>query len=153
MSDKKTKAKQPEFAIQRIYAKDVSFEAPHVPEIFKTDWEPDINIDLNVKVVELETDVNEVTLKIIVTVKLKDKIAFLVEVNQAGIFTVQNFPKDQLKPMLESFCPNVLFPYARERIADLVSHASFPPLHLAPVNFEALYQQQMEEAKEGKIVH
>lgn len=150
MAEKKS---QPEFAIQRLYIKDVSFEAPSTPDIFKSDWKPEVHVDLNIINNKLEEDAHEVILKIIVTAKLKDKIAFLVEVNQAGIFTVKGFPEEQLKPMLGSFCPNILFPYAREAISSLVAKASFPPLHLAPVNFDALYQQQMEEKEKGKVVH
>lgn len=150
-----TKTAQPEFIIQRIYEKDVSFEAPNVPEIFKDQWEPEVSMDLNIQTQDLKDDTYEVVLKIIATAKLKDKIAFLVEVNQAGIFTVKGFPKDQLEIMLGSFCPSVLFPYAREAIASLVSKGSFPPLHLAPINFDALYQQQKQEQEQGKseIIH
>lgn len=147
------KTKQPEFMIQRIYVKDVSFEAPSTPEAFKLDWKPEVHLDLNITTNKLEENLHEVVLKVIVTAKLKNKIAFLVEVNQAGIFAVTGFTDEQLKPMLGSFCPAILFPYAREAVASLVGKGSFPPLHLAPVNFDALYQQQLQQEKEGKIVH
>ncbi len=144
------KSKQPEFAIQRLYIKDISFEAPNTPEVFKSAWKPEISVDLNIKTDKLEESVYEVVLKIIVTAKLSNKIAFLAEVNQAGIFTLKGFAEEQLKGMLESFCPNILFPYGREAVSDLVSRGGFPPLYLAPINFEALYQQRLEEEKRKK---
>ena len=138
----KKKQQQPEFIIQRLYVKDMSFETPNTPEIFKSEWKPEINIDLNMQNKELEDSMHEVVLKLIVTAKIKDKTAFLVEVNQAGIFFMKGFEKEPLDGMLGAFCPGILFPYAREVIANLVSRGGFPPLHLAPINFEALYQQQ-----------
>jgi preprotein translocase subunit SecB len=138
-------AAQPEFGIQRIYIKDLSFEAPHSPEIFRTDWTPEVVLDLNTSVNKIGSEVYEVVIKVIVTVKAKEKIAFLVEVQQAGIFTMKGFAEDQLSPMLGSFCPNILFPYAREVVSDVVSRGTFPPLYLSPVNFDALYQQYLDK--------
>ncbi|MCK4869994.1 MAG: protein-export chaperone SecB [Gammaproteobacteria bacterium] len=149
----------PEFAIQTLYVKDLSYEAPNVPQVFQEDWQPEVNLDLDVKSNELEEGVYESILKVTATVKLPKNTAFLVEVEQAGIFTVKNFEKDQLHAMLGSFCPSVLFPYAREVVSDMVIKGGFPPLYLAPVNFDALYQQQMEAEKEGgdtgegRIIH
>ncbi|MBN2689704.1 MAG: protein-export chaperone SecB [Gammaproteobacteria bacterium] len=145
MTNKKA---EPEFAIQTVYLKDSSFEAPHTPEVFTAEWQPDVNIDLNIESKKLEDDFYEVVLKVIVTAKLPKQTAFLVEVNQAGIFMIKNFAEEQMKPMLGSFCPNILFPYAREAISDLIGRGGFPPLYLSPVNFDALYQQNQEQKKQ-----
>ena len=138
---------QPEFAIQRLYIKDLSVESPNSPKIFLEQWEPDLNIDLNVDHNSIEADLYEVSLTVTATVKIKEQTAFLVEVKQAGIFSMKGFPEDQIKPMLGSFCPNLLYPYAREAISSAVTRAGFPQLYLAPVNFDALYQQHEEQEK------
>lgn len=142
----------PEFAIQRIYVKDLSFEAPNSPEIFRTEWKPVVDFDLNTNSVKLteNEDVHEVTLSITSTVKVKEKVAFIVELKLAGIFTLKSFTKEQLGHMLGSFCPNILFPYSREIISDVVNRGTFPPFYLAPVNFDALYQQFLEKQKKEK---
>jgi preprotein translocase subunit SecB len=135
-----------QFAIQRLYIKDLSVECPNSPDIFLSDWEPEMNLDLAVDGKnELSDGVREVILSVTVTVKVKDKTAFLVEVKQAGIFTVVGFPEDQIEHLLGSFCPNILYPYAREVITDAVIKAGFPQLYLAPVNFDALLEQQQQE--------
>ena len=139
---------QPEqqFAIERIYVKDISFEAPNSPAVFTQDWDPDTNLNLNTVVNPLGEDHYEVELQVTVTVKDKEgKTAFLVEVTQAGAFMIQGYPEDQLDHLLASFCPSQLFPYAREVIANLVSKGSFPEMHLSPINFDALYAQRMAE--------
>jgi preprotein translocase subunit SecB len=141
---------QPEFSIQRLYIKDLSVESPNSPKIFLEQWEPDLNIDLNVDNNSVENDLYEVILTVTATVKIKDQTAFLVEVKQAGIFSMKGFPEDQIKPMLGSFCPNLLYPYAREAISSAVTRAGFPQLYLAPVNFDALYQQHEEQEKQEK---
>ena len=138
---------QPEFAIQRLYIKDLSVESPNSPKIFLEQWEPELNIDLNVDHNSIEADLYEVILTVTATVKIKEQTAFLVEVKQAGIFAMKGFPEDQIKPMLGSFCPNLLYPYAREAISSAVTRAGFPQLYLAPVNFDALYQQHEEQEK------
>ncbi len=143
---------QPQFAIQRIYTKDLSFEAPNTPKSFKAEWQPDISVDLNTQANNLENDTFEITLRVTVTAKLQDKVAYVAEVHQAGIFTLAGFPEDQLKPMLGSFCPNILFPYAREVIADLINRGSFPPFNLAPINFDALYLEHMRQQDEQAAV-
>lgn len=136
-----------QFIIQRVYTKNISFESPNVPGIFQEDWEPALNLDLNIKHQALEKDTHEVVLKVTTQVNNKDKIAFLVEVEQAGIFTIQGTTPEQLEHVLNSFCPSILFPYAREIISSEVLRGSFPPLVLSPVNFDALYfQQQQVEA-------
>ncbi len=138
----------PEFAIQRIYVKDMSFETPHSPHIFQEQWQPNVDVQLNAVTDKLAQDVFEVKLMITVTAKLAEKVAFLAEIHQAGIFTIARFPDEQLHRMLGSYCPNLLFPFAREVIADLITRGGFPPLYLAPINFDALYEQQLKQQQE-----
>ncbi len=132
-----------QFAIQKIYVKDVSFEAPHAPVIFTEKWAPNIDLQLSSNSQAVGDNLFEVVLTITATAKLGDKTAFLVEVQQAGVFTIQGVGEN-LGPLLGSFCPNILFPYAREAISDLVTRGGFPQLLLAPVNFDALYAQHMQ---------
>lgn len=139
---------EPEFGIQRLYVKDMSFEAPNSPEVFLQEWQPELDMDLATKSAPLGEDNHEVVLSITVTVKLKETTVFLVEVHQAGIFTIKNFPKEQLRPMLGSFCPNILYPYVREAVTDVVVRGGFPQLYLTPVNFDALYEQHEQQAGE-----
>lgn len=138
-------AHQPEFGIQRVYTKDLSFEAPNTPAIFKSNFQPQLNLNLQTSQTKLEGDDYEVVLKLTVTATTQDKTAFLAEVQQAGIFTLKSFTTEQIGPVLSITCPTILFPYAREAIANLVSHGSFPQLHLAPINFEALYHEQLRQ--------
>lgn len=142
----------PQFAIQRIYTKDISFECPNAPDVFKKEWKPEVKLDLDTSSKKLDENVYEVVLKLTVTTKLGEETAFLAEIHQAGIFTIGNLPEAQLAHSLGAFCPNILFPYAREAIGSLVSRGTFPQLNLAPVNFDALFasyvQQRSEEAKE-----
>lgn len=141
--------KGPEFAIQRLYVKDLSLETPNTPAIFLEQWQPEMKMDLGTDASHiLEDGVREVVLTVTITVKLKDKVAFLVEVKQAGIFLLKGFDEEQLHHMLGSFCPTVLYPYAREVVTDAVVRAGFPQLYLAPVNFEMLYEQQKKQAAE-----
>jgi len=140
-----TDENQQEFGIHSIYLKDVSFEAPNSPEVFKTQFQPEIQMNLNIDTNKVEDDVYEVILSVTVTAKANDKSAFLVELQQAGVFTIKGFDEENLGPMLGIYCPNVLFPYARESVASLVTKGGFPQLLLEPVNFEALYAQHMQE--------
>jgi preprotein translocase subunit SecB len=144
----------PNFEIQRIYVKDLSYEAPNTPHTFTEDWKPEVQLNLETKSSRIQDNVHEVILSVTATVTSSKKSAFLVEIQQAGIFMITGFPSDQLHQMLGSFCPNILFPYARERISDLVVNGGFPQLILAPVNFDALYTQHLEEQKKtpNKIV-
>lgn len=144
-------AQSAEFAIQRIYVKDLSLEVPDSPNIFLEKWEPHLNLDLGTQTKLLSEDVHEVVLSLTVTVKLKEKTAFLVEVKQAGIFSLIGFNEEQLSPMLGSFCPNILYPYAREAVTDASVRAGFPQLYLTPVNFDALYQQHEKERSEKAV--
>ncbi|HHF7375188.1 protein-export chaperone SecB [Legionella bozemanae] len=140
-----------QFMIQRIYTKDLSFETPNTPAVFQQQWEPELNLEINTSNTKLEAGVYEVVLTVTTTVTNKKTTAFLVEVKQAGIFTIQGAPENQLDHLLNSFCPNILFPYAREAITSQVIRGSFPQLVLAPINFDALYMQQVaEKQKEGQ---
>lgn len=131
----------PEFAIQRIYVKDISFEAPNAPFVFQQEWKPELNLDINTSSSKLDNDVYEVVLHITVTARSESKVAFLAEVKQAGIFSLKHFTEEQVPPVLGSVCPNIIYPYAREAVSDMVAKGSFPQLNLAPINFDALYQQ------------
>ena len=147
--------KQPEFHIQRVYIKDVSFEAPNTPAIFQKDWKPEVKLDMDTKTAVLAEDIYEVVLTLTVTCTLEADTAFLCEVKQAGIFTAANLDAQQLAHCLGSYCPNILFPYAREAVAGLVSKGSFPQLNLAPVNFDALFAAHMAklEAEQETVSH
>ncbi len=134
-----------QFTIQRIYTKDVSFETPNTPEIFRQEWRPQINVNINNAVKDLGEGNIEVSLTVTVTAKLQEKTAFLVEVTQAGIFLAKGIPEEEMGPLLGIYCPNVIFPYVREVVSDLVTRGSFPQFLLAPVNFEALYAQRMAQ--------
>ena len=131
-----------QFMIQRIYIKSSSFETQNTPAIFQQAWEPELSLDLNTTHTTLDKGVFEVVLTVTVTVKNKHSTAFLVEVQQAGIFSINGPEPEQMNHLLGSFCPNILFPYAREAITSEVARASFPQLVLAPINFDALYFQQ-----------
>jgi preprotein translocase subunit SecB len=137
-----------QFAIQKVYTKDLSFETPNAPKIFREKWEPVVDFNLGTHVNKLDETVYEVTLTVTITVKSVESVAYLVEVNQAGIFTLENFNEQEMGPMLGSFCPNILFPYAREVVSDLVAKGGFPQLLLAPVNFDALYSQHLQQIQQ-----
>jgi len=141
------------FSIEKIYLKDVSFESPETPTIFTDDWSPEINMDLNSTGKPIENHIFEVELSITVTAKNKDKTAFLVEIKQCGIFSISGVDDANLNGMLGSFCPNILFPYAREAISDLVSKGGFPQLLLAPVNFDALYAQHVQNNRGDETIN
>ncbi len=144
-----------QFALQKIYLKDISFETPNSPEIFTEEWKPDVNVELQTAGKPLTDEVMEVVLTVTVTAKLGDNTAYLAEVHQAGVFTMNGFSDDERAHMQGSYCPNILFPYAREAISDLVSKGGFPQLLLAPVNFDALLAQhkQQTEAPVKEVVH
>jgi preprotein translocase subunit SecB len=141
-------ASEKQFAIQKIYTKDISFETPNAPKVFTLKWEPSLDLNLGTHVESLENSMYEVVLTITVTVKIADSAAYLVEVKQAGIFSISGFSEQEMGPMLGSFCPNVLFPYAREVVSDLVNKGGFPQLILAPVNFDALYMQHLQQSQQ-----
>ena len=139
---------QPQFALQRVYIKDSSFEAPNTPTIFQEQWKLEVTMDLNTSHTDLGEGQYEVVLQLTLTAKIGDKTAYIVEVQQAGIFVVRNFDDSRQGQMLGAYCPNVLFPYARESVDTLVTKGSFPPLMLAPVNFDAIYQQALERRRQ-----
>jgi preprotein translocase subunit SecB len=136
-------AQGPQFSLQRIYVRDLSFEAPKSPEIFRQEWTPSVELDLNTRQKPLEGDFHEVVLTLSVTVKTAGEVALIAEVEQAGIFLISGLDAAAMSHTLGAFCPNILFPYAREALDNLVTRGSFPALMLAPVNFDALYAQEL----------
>lgn len=146
MSDQELQAV---FAIEKLYVKDASLEVPNAPNIFLEREAPEIDVQLATQSAPIADDVYETSLTATVTAKVGDKIMFLVEVKQAGIFRIAQIPADQLAPVLGIGCPNIVFPYLRETVSDLVSRAGFPPVILNPVNFEALYLQQKQEQEQA----
>ena len=134
----------PQFALQRVYLKDSSFESPRSPAVFQGQWQPKINFDLKTRNTKVQDDVFEVVLVLTAEAELEEQPAFLVEVHQAGIFTLGGFEQEELERVMATICPAILFPYAREVIDSLVTKGSFPALMLAPINFEALYAQQKQ---------
>lgn len=137
---------QPAFGIEKLYIKDASIEVPNAPQIFTDRTAPQVSVELGNAGQRLDADVYEVELKVTVTAKIGDKTAFLVEVSQAGIFVVRGVPEENMDAILGVACPNILFPYAREAVSDMVTRAGFAPVLLSPINFEALYMQQKQQA-------
>jgi preprotein translocase subunit SecB len=142
---------QGRFGIQKIYIKDLSFETPNSPQIFQQEWKPTVNLDLSSTATKVMDNVYEVVLSVTVTVKFEEKTVYLAEVQQAGIFQIEELPKEVLARVLATVCPNILFPFAREVVADLAMRGGFPQLLIAPMNFDALYaQHQQQLAAEAK---
>ena len=137
---------QPVFSIEKIYTKDLSLEIPNAPQIFLEREAPAVDVQLHNESHQVDEGIFETVITVTVTAKLQDKTMFLVEAAQAGIFIIRNVPQEHLGPVLGITCPNIIFPYAREVISDVVSRAGFPPVMLSPVNFEALYAQQEQAA-------
>lgn len=149
MSEQNQEAQeQPVFQIQRVYLKDLSLEQPNSPAIFLEQEAPSIEVSVDVGAEALAEGVFESTVTITVTAKVKDKVAFLVEGKQAGIFEIRNVPAEQLDPLLGIGCPNIIYPYLRANIADAITRAGFPPVHLAEINFEVFYQQRLQALAE-----
>jgi preprotein translocase subunit SecB len=144
MSDQNNQDQQPIFNIQRIYLKDVSLEQPNSPSIFLEQEGPGIEVQIDVGNEKLADGIYEATVTVTVTAKIKDKIAFLVETKQAGIFEARNLPDDQIEPLLGIACPNIIYPYLRANIADTITRAGFPPIHLTEINFEVFYHQRKQ---------
>ena len=134
----------PQFALQRLYLKDSSFESPRSPQAFQGQWNPKINFDIKTRSNKVQDDIYEVVLVLTAEAQLEEQTAFLVEVHQAGLFLCKDFDDAQLEQLLATVCPNILFPYARESIDSFVVKGSFPALMLSPINFEALYAQQKQ---------
>ena len=146
---------QPEqqFQLQRIFLKDLSYEAPKTPQLFKEQWKPEVNLEVNNTASEIESGIYEVVLKVTVTVKNGENTAFIAEVAQAGLFLLQGVEGIQKEAILKGVCANILFPYARETISDVVARGTFPQFLLQPINFEAAFaenlRKQQEQAKQG----
>jgi preprotein translocase subunit SecB len=134
-----------QMSIERIYVKDLSLENPGSPQSFQMNEAPQIEVGLRTRAEQVAPDVYECVLTLTVTARASDKTVFLVEASQAGVFGIRGIAPDHLQPVLAIHCPTVLFPYARETIADATMRAGFPPVHLAPINFEVLYQQQLTQ--------
>jgi preprotein translocase subunit SecB len=148
MADEQTQQAAQQFALQRIYVKDISFETPGGIEVFRQAWKPRVNLEMNTRQNKIDDQNFEVILTLSVTASQEDKTAFIVEIQQAGIFYVAGLEEQQLRQVLATVCPSILFPYAREAIDSLVVRGSYPPLMLAPVNFDALYLQAMRQQQE-----
>lgn len=134
----------PVFQIQRMYLKDMSLEIPHAPQIFLESAQPTVEVSLDTDSEKLSDEVFEVNVTVTVTTKVnKDKVVFLTEVKQAGIFELRNIPPEQMEMVLNIVCPNTIYPYLRSNVADVIQRAGFPPIHLAEINFEVLYQQKL----------
>lgn len=136
---------QPQFSIEKLYVKDISLESPNTPELFLEQEAPQIELKLFNQGRQAAENLYEVKLTITLTAKIGERTAYLVEVAQAGLFRVMNVTEEMLGMIMQITCPNILFPYAREAISDLIGRAGFQPVFLAPVNFEVLYQQQREQ--------
>lgn len=136
-----------QFSVQKIYVKDISLETPHSPMIFSEEWAPSVNMQLASHANPVNEDFTEVILSVTVTTSLGEKTAYLVEAHIAGIFMIKEFPPEIVEHMAATVCPNILFPFARELVCDLVTRGGFPQLLLAPVNFEALYTQHKQQEK------
>lgn len=149
-----TETQQPQFSIQRIYVKDISFETPQGADAFQKQWKPKVSQDLNTKSKKISDDLYEVVLRVTITMADEDSTLYLIEVEQAGLFTIKGFADQQLPQVINATCPSILFPYLRDTIDNIVTKGSFPALMLPPINFDALYanavQQAAEEAKNAK---
>ena len=148
MAEEQAAKQQQQFTVQRIYTKDLSFESPSTPAVFMKQWQPKVTVELNTKSDAIDTEGNfEVVLSITITAKIEDETAFLIEVQQAGIFYIKGFEGEDLRRILGTAAPNVLFPYARETIDTVCVKGAFPAIMLAPVNFDAVYQQALAQSQ------
>ena len=137
----------PVFQIQRVYLKDLSLEQPNSPAILTSTEQPSVDIQLAVGMEQIAEGIVEVTVTATVTTKIEDKVVFLVEAKQAGIFEARNLPEDQMGPVIGIACPQIIYPYLRGNVADVIQRAGFPPVHLAEINFQAMYEQQQAAAQ------
>jgi preprotein translocase subunit SecB len=140
---------QPLFQIQRMYLKDLSLEIPGAPRIFLEQQQPAVEVALDTTQETLSDGIHEVTVTVTVTTRIGDKVLFLVEAREGGIFEIRNIPDDQMPVVLNVVCPNVIYPYLRANVADVIQRAGFPPIHLSEINFEALYQQKLAQQQQG----
>ncbi len=158
MAEKEEKLQAPadaQFSIQKVYVKDISFETPNSPEVFKMEWKPGVDMHMTNEATPMGDNLYDVVLSITITVKIEDKTAYLIEINQGGVFFINNIPAEVIDRMLSTVCANILFPFAREAVSDIVTRGGFPQLLLSPVNFDALYaqQQQAEQQPESGTTH
>ena len=153
MSDQSADAVQRQFQLQRVYLKDLSFEAPRSPDVFRQEWKPEVNLEVNSGARLLEPGVFEVAMKVTVDVKNVEKTAFIVEVEQAGLFIVQGFEGLELDHLLKGVAPNILFPYVREAVTDLVTRGTFPQFLLQPINFEAAFIENLRRQQAEQPSH
>ncbi|PJK05261.1 protein-export chaperone SecB [Lysobacteraceae bacterium NML71-0210] len=142
------------FSVEKIYTRDVSFESPNAPAMFNEQGQPELSMNLNQRVTQLNDTAFEVILGVTLTCKLGDKTAYLADVQQAGVFGLSGFDPAGLDAMLGAHCPSILYPYARSAISELISNGGFPPFQLQPINFEALYaeglRQRLAQQQEGQ---
>jgi len=141
-----------QLSVHKIYVKDVSFEAPGAPAIFQDQGTPQVQLNLSQKVQNFAENMYEVVLTVTVTCKLGEKVAYLAEVHQAGVFGLVGFPQDDLHAVIGTYCPHALFPYVRQTVSDLVMAGGFPPFLLQPINFEQLYNDQRRRAAEAPAI-
>lgn len=141
-------AEQPQFGMQRIYIKDLSFESPRAPLAFQEKWAPQVKLDANTNASKVKDDMYEVVLTLTITVTNNDETAYLAEVQQAGVFSIKGLDGAAMEHTIGAFCPNILFPYAREAIDNLVVRGNFPPMHLAPINFDAIFAEAKKRRAE-----
>jgi preprotein translocase subunit SecB len=141
----------PVFQIQRVYLKDMSLEQPNSPAILMAQEQPAVDIQLGVGMEQVAEGIVEVTVTATVTTKIQDKTVFLVEAKQAGIFEVRNLPEDQMGPVIGIACPQIIYPYLRGNVADIIQRAGFPPVHLAEINFQAMYEQQQQQQAAASV--
>ncbi|HEY8355869.1 MAG TPA: protein-export chaperone SecB [Ramlibacter sp.] len=146
---------EPVFQIQRVYMKEASLEQPNSPAILLEQEQPSVDIQLGVEAQQAADGMYEVAVSATVTTKIKDRTVFLVEVKQAGIFEIRNVPQDQMQAIMGIACPQIVYPYLRANVSDIVTRAGFPPVHLAEINFQAMYEQQQQQqaaAEPSRIV-
>lgn len=146
-TEKKPDAEQPEFSIQRIYLKDLSFETPQGPTAFKKKWQPKVSQDLNTKTSPVEDGIYEVALRVTINIKDGDDTIYIVEAEQAGLFNIKGLSDEQLPQVLNTTCPGILFPYLRETLDTVVTKGTFPALLLPPINFDALFANAVKQAE------
>jgi preprotein translocase subunit SecB len=140
----------PVFQIQRMYLKDLSLEIPHAPQIFLEQSQPTVEVSIDSEAAQLAEGIYEVTVTVTVTTRVdKEKVVFLAEAKEAGIFELRNIPQEQMDMVLNIVCPNTIYPYLRSNVADVIQRAGFPPIHLAEINFEVLYQQKLAAAAQA----
>jgi preprotein translocase subunit SecB len=144
-----TEALQPIFNIEKIYVKDLSLEVPNSPQVFLQREAPQVDIEIQSRELKVDEGIYEVVVTVTTTARVGEKVFFLAEASQAGVFQIRNVPEQDIAPLLGIGCPNILFPYARETISDLVARAGFPPVILAPVNFEPIYQAKVQQLQQA----